>query len=129
MYISTGGYSDREGAIRVAEEKEGFVAFGRYYIPNVRNHNLSTIRRKADKPSLYFYSGHTTQPDLPARIKKNIPLTPYDRSTFYERKTPNGYSDYSFADPEIEARVVQRLYRALLLHCLLNLKVVGDRKK
>lgn len=42
------------------------------------------------------------QPDLPARLKANIPLTPYDRKTFY---TPGylegaeiGYIDYPFAN-------------------------------
>lgn len=48
-------------------------------------------------------SEHTAQPDLPARIKNNLPLEPYDRSTFYSSKIPEGYSDYSFADPETEA--------------------------
>ena len=42
------------------------------------------------------------QPDLPARIKKNITLTPYDRSKFYIPKVPEGYVDYTFADKESE---------------------------
>jgi hypothetical protein len=39
-----------------------------------------------------------TQPDLPYRWKANIPLTPYNRATFY---TPGeaGYTDYPFAQP------------------------------
>jgi NADPH2 dehydrogenase len=37
-----------------------------------------------------------TQPDLPYRLKANIPLTPYNRATF---ETPGeaGYTDYPFA--------------------------------
>lgn len=42
-YMSAGGYRDREGAIRTVEEKGGLVAFGRYYIPNVRDHNTHII--------------------------------------------------------------------------------------
>jgi NADPH2 dehydrogenase len=39
-----------------------------------------------------------TQPDMPYRWKANIPLTPYNRATFY---TPGeaGYTDYPFAQP------------------------------
>ncbi|THU82254.1 NADH:flavin oxidoreductase/NADH oxidase [Dendrothele bispora CBS 962.96] len=71
--ISAGNY-DRESAIKCAEQKEGqLVAFGRYFISN---------------------------PDLPKRLEKNIPLTPYNRSTFYipGDTTGKGYTDYPFAD-------------------------------
>ncbi|KAL5483542.1 hypothetical protein ACEPAI_8774 [Sanghuangporus weigelae] len=72
-YISGGGYS--EAGMEAAEKNGGLVAFGRYFISN---------------------------PDLPARIKKSIPLTPYDRSTFYAPKGTYGYADYAFADKESE---------------------------
>ncbi|KAL5505000.1 hypothetical protein ACEPAH_7663 [Sanghuangporus vaninii] len=73
-YISAGGYSPEE-AIETAEKKGILIAFGRYFISN---------------------------PDLPARIKKSIPLTPYDRSTFYAQRNTGGYVDYAFADKEAE---------------------------
>ena len=47
---------------------------------------------------------YMSQPDLPARVKKGIPLTPYDRKTFYSIQNPKGYIDYPFADAEAEAR-------------------------
>ncbi|KAF8890991.1 FMN-linked oxidoreductase [Infundibulicybe gibba] len=54
--INAGGY-DRAGALAAAKEEGNvLVAFGRHYISN---------------------------PDLPKRLKKNIPLTPYNRKTFY----------------------------------------------
>ncbi|KAF8868499.1 hypothetical protein BD779DRAFT_1481416 [Infundibulicybe gibba] len=54
--ITAGGY-DRAGALAAAEEEgDVLVAFGRSYISN---------------------------PDLPKRLKKDIPLTPYNRKTFY----------------------------------------------
>ncbi|KAL5532379.1 hypothetical protein ACEPAF_5949 [Sanghuangporus sanghuang] len=75
VYFSAGGY-DVEGAIKDAEEKGDLIVFGRHYISN---------------------------PDLPARIKKEIALAPYDRTTFYTLASPKGYVDYTFADAESEA--------------------------
>ncbi|KAF9462815.1 hypothetical protein BDZ94DRAFT_1322297 [Collybia nuda] len=72
--ITAGGYS-RETAMKIAEENGELIAFGRFYISN---------------------------PDLPMRLKKNIPLTPYNRKTFYtpgDQEGANiGYVDYPFAD-------------------------------
>ncbi|KAF8869985.1 hypothetical protein BD779DRAFT_1730178 [Infundibulicybe gibba] len=73
--ISAGGYN-RAGALATAEEEGNvLVAFGRYYISN---------------------------PDLPKRLKKNIPLTPYNRKTFYipidEPGAAYGYVDYPFVE-------------------------------
>ena len=42
------------------------------------------------------------QPDLPARIKNDVPFTKYDRETFYSAGSPVGYVDYPFADEEAE---------------------------
>ncbi|KAL1753971.1 hypothetical protein FB107DRAFT_249783 [Schizophyllum commune] len=70
-YISAGAYT-RELALQTAQEKGDLVAFGRYYISN---------------------------PDLPRRLRENIPLTPYNRATFYLAgdASPTGYTDYPFA--------------------------------
>ena len=37
------------------------------------------------------------QPDLPLRIKYGVPLTKYQRSTFYTLEDPHGYIDYPAA--------------------------------
>lgn len=34
---------------------------------------------------------------LKLRLKHGVKLTDYDRSTFFDRKTAKGYSDYPFA--------------------------------
>ncbi|KAJ7218236.1 hypothetical protein B0H12DRAFT_1031981 [Mycena haematopus] len=71
-FISGGGFS-RETAIKLANErKNALVAFGRHFIAN---------------------------PDLPVRLKKNIPLHLYDRPTFYlpGQNIPLGYTDQPFA--------------------------------
>ncbi|KAK0184558.1 hypothetical protein F5146DRAFT_938538 [Armillaria mellea] len=71
--ISAGGYT-REEAMKVADEKGELIAFGRYFISN---------------------------PDLPKKLKKNLPLTPYNRSTFYLLgEVTEGYTDYHFASEE-----------------------------
>ncbi|KAI9572306.1 hypothetical protein HD554DRAFT_2036298 [Boletus coccyginus] len=75
VFISAGGYS-RETALRTAEDKGGLIAFGRLYISN---------------------------PDLPVRLRENIPLTAKDRSKYYMagNLTPFGYSDWPFADGSV----------------------------
>ncbi|KAF8997296.1 hypothetical protein BDQ17DRAFT_1248809 [Cyathus striatus] len=72
-FISVGGYI-RESALIRAEEKGDIIAFGRWFIAN---------------------------PDLVDRFEKDIPLTKYNRDTFYiPAEAPNaaeGYVDYPFA--------------------------------
>ncbi|KAG6849256.1 hypothetical protein H0H93_009961 [Arthromyces matolae] len=73
--ISAGGYS-RDSAIQTADTHGELVAFGRLFISN---------------------------PDLPLRLIKNIPLSQYDRATFYgvvgdQEGTEKGYLDYRFAE-------------------------------
>ncbi|KAI0284118.1 FMN-linked oxidoreductase [Russula brevipes] len=75
VWISAGGYT-RDNAIKQADEYGELVAFGRYY---------------------------TSNPDLPIRLQKNIPLTPYDREVFYIFESPIGYNDYLPADTSISA--------------------------
>ncbi|TBU40495.1 NADH:flavin oxidoreductase/NADH oxidase [Dichomitus squalens] len=68
--VTAGDYT-RDSALRVAEETGQVIAFGRSYISN---------------------------PDLPLRLLKNIPLTDWDRELFYVLESPHGYIDYPFAD-------------------------------
>ncbi|KAF6817522.1 NADPH dehydrogenase [Colletotrichum sojae] len=37
-------------------------------------------------------------PDLVFRVRNNIPFTPYDRSTFYVKKSNDGYNTYEFSE-------------------------------
>ncbi|KAG5641380.1 hypothetical protein DXG03_005374 [Asterophora parasitica] len=75
-YINAGGYT-LDSAVDAGKRGE-LVAFGRLYISN---------------------------PDLPLRLKKNIPLTSYDRNTFYipgeHPDTHVGYTDYPFAETNL----------------------------
>jgi len=68
--ISAGGYT-RDLAIKACSEKGDLTAFGRPFIAN---------------------------PDLPLRLFADVPLTPYDRKTFYVYESKVGYLDYPFAE-------------------------------
>ncbi|NBX04148.1 MAG: alkene reductase [Alphaproteobacteria bacterium] len=69
VFLSAGGYT-RENALEVVEKGEAdAVVFGRLFISN---------------------------PDLPERLKANLPLNRYDRATFYGG-AEKGYTDYPFA--------------------------------
>ncbi|KAF8190891.1 hypothetical protein BJ912DRAFT_316140 [Pholiota molesta] len=72
--ITAGGFT-RESAIKRADEEGDLIAFGRLFISN---------------------------PDLPLRLKHDIPLTRPDRKTFYvpgtQEGTEVGYTDYPFAE-------------------------------
>ncbi|KAE9404843.1 FMN-linked oxidoreductase [Gymnopus androsaceus JB14] len=75
--ILAGGFV-RDNAIEAAGTEGVLIAYGRHYIAN---------------------------PDLPYRLKDNIPLNKYDRSTFYipGDASGRGYTDYSFATVEVNA--------------------------
>ncbi len=64
--ISAGGYNAQNAKDAVESGEVDGVAFGRWFVSN---------------------------PDLPAKIKDNKPLTKYDRSTFYGG-AEKGYTDY-----------------------------------
>jgi N-ethylmaleimide reductase len=69
MLLSAGGYNPDNAKEVVEAGLADAVAFGRFYISN---------------------------PDLPRKIKEGIPLTKYDRSTFYGGGE-KGYTDYPSA--------------------------------
>ena len=70
--LLAGGFQP-ESAKRAMEEypnNDIMVVFGRHFISN---------------------------PDLPFRLREGLPLTPYDRDTFYVPESPKGYIDYPFS--------------------------------
>lgn len=87
--VLAGGYMPASAAKRVEEGKttgqEVLVAFGRFFISNVRRVLLRGARADA-----------VWKPDLVERARNGIPFAPYDRPTFY---TPGatGYTDYPTA--------------------------------
>ncbi|EWG44746.1 hypothetical protein FVEG_05741 [Fusarium verticillioides 7600] len=55
------------------------------------------------KLAIVFGRHWTSNPDLPFRIKANVPLVKYDRSTFYTPKSSKGYNDWAFSDEFLES--------------------------
>jgi N-ethylmaleimide reductase len=78
--IAAGGFEPDTAEATVAKGDASLIAFGRHFIAN---------------------------PDLPRRIELGLPLSPYDRSTFYGFE-PRGYTDY----PTYEASAIGRAAQA-----------------
>lgn len=66
VLIAAGNFKPDTANAMIAAGNADAIAFGRLFISN---------------------------PDLPERIRKNVPLTPYDRATFYSGGS-KGYTDY-----------------------------------
>ncbi len=64
--IAAGGFDATGAEAILAKRDADLVAFGRHFLAN---------------------------PDLPERLRRNLPLNPYDRATFYYGET-KGYTDY-----------------------------------
>ncbi|KAF8890996.1 hypothetical protein BD779DRAFT_1671122 [Infundibulicybe gibba] len=64
----------------------------------------ASVAHKSNAPSAQpgLRVGSSPLPDLPMRLRKDIPLTPYDRKTFYvpvdQPGSAHGYVDYPFAE-------------------------------
>ncbi|KAM5344272.1 hypothetical protein ACJ41O_012809 [Fusarium nematophilum] len=62
------------------------------------NHALATDLR--DEAVAFAFGRHfISNPDLPYRLANNVPLTHYQRDTFYMVNSSDGYTDYSFSEP------------------------------
>ncbi|KAI0373004.1 FMN-linked oxidoreductase [Pilatotrama ljubarskyi] len=77
--ISAGRYN-RESAIERAEQTGELIAFGRLFISN---------------------------PDLPLRLRKNLPLAKWDHDLYYLPESSRGYTDYPYAG-EMEASALNQ---------------------
>ncbi|KAL4959703.1 alkene reductase [Aspergillus stella-maris] len=70
-FIAAGNFKGENAGEKVGSDGADAIAFGRLFISN---------------------------PDLPKRLKEGLPLTKYDRETFYGANPPEkGYTDYAFA--------------------------------
>jgi len=73
--IAAGGFTGETAEAAIAQGAADAVAFGRIFISN---------------------------PDLPRRLQRGFPLTPYDRKTFYGGEAA-GYTDYPEHDEMVRA--------------------------
>ncbi|EWY83436.1 hypothetical protein FOYG_13251 [Fusarium oxysporum NRRL 32931] len=52
-----------------------------------------------DQPVAFAFGRHfISNPDLPLRLARNLPLAPYQRDTFYKVRSADGYTDYPFSE-------------------------------
>jgi len=70
VFMSNSGYNRQKG-MELADRTGGLVGYGKYFLAN---------------------------PDLPYRLKENIPLNEADRESFYAPEDPKGYIDWPFAE-------------------------------
>ena len=68
--VLAGGFNKENATVAIEQGEADAIAFGRIFISN---------------------------PDLPKRLEHDLPLTPYDRATFYGGDA-KGYTDYPYAD-------------------------------
>jgi len=79
-----------------------FVSAGNFTPANALDHfslpeNASTDDEDLKENELVaFGRWFISNPDLVRRIEKGLPLTPYNRQTFYTPETPEGYINYPF---------------------------------
>ena len=92
--ITTGGY-DRASGIKVAEETGQLIGYGSLFISNVSVTALCCMELDSDVAML--------QPDLPFRLREDIPLTAPDQSTFYGPPTAEGYNTYPFSEEFVKS--------------------------
>jgi 2,4-dienoyl-CoA reductase-like NADH-dependent reductase (Old Yellow Enzyme family) len=96
VLFSAGGYNFDNPFDTVEKGEVDAVVYGRYSLPSpyflLFLYIFCVIVVGDDVDCRYFISN----PDLPRRIKEGIPLTKYDRSTFYSHGR-EGYVDYDFA--------------------------------
>ncbi|USI73515.1 alkene reductase [Sphingomonas morindae] len=60
--------------------------------------SAEALLQAGDADAVAFGRAFIANPDLPARLRLRLPLTPYDRTTFYGGDA-RGYTDYAFHDP------------------------------
>nr|GFC72786.1 hypothetical protein [Tanacetum cinerariifolium] len=85
VIIAAGGFNGESAEAIIQEGNADLVAFGRHFIAN---------------------------PDLPERLRHNLPLNAYDRPTFFGG-TEVGYTDYEFYSEECSTLLCIAIRRAI----------------
>jgi N-ethylmaleimide reductase len=73
--IANGGFEPESAAAAIERGEADAISFGRYFVSN---------------------------PDLPMRIREELPLASYDRDTFYTFEA-KGYTDYPLYSEMVKA--------------------------
>jgi NADPH2 dehydrogenase len=76
--------------------KDAPVMLGGGFTPETARKTVDEIYKDYDVAVL-FGRPWTSNPDLPFRVKEDVPLVKYDRPTFYVAKSSKGYIDWDFS--------------------------------
>lgn len=86
--------------------RSGPVVLAGGYTADKANKALET--RLKDEPVAFAFGRHfISNPDLPLRFAKDVPLTQYQRDTFYKVKSEDGYIDYPFSEAWMKEQEVE----------------------
>ncbi|KAH8802425.1 hypothetical protein F5884DRAFT_802025 [Xylogone sp. PMI_703] len=78
----------------------GFTAeLAKQYVEQHANNNIVVV----------FGRYYIANPDLPFRVKQNIPFTPYDRAKFYNAKDTEGYITYEYSKEYLATNPFQKV--------------------
>ena len=67
-----------------------------------RRQTAEAILQAGDADLVAFGRDFIANPDLPERLRRELPLNPYDRPSFFGG-TDAGYTDYPFHDKDLVA--------------------------
>lgn len=76
----------------------GTVVLAGGFTPETAAEMLEKMGPNGKNVAIAFGRTFLANPDLPFRISEKLPLTAYDRSTFYVEQSPVGFIDYPFSD-------------------------------
>lgn len=71
---------------------------------NANNFGEAVEEYKNNDVAVVFGRHFLSNPDLPFRLRHQIPLNRYDRDSFYSAMQENGYADYPFSSEFLESK-------------------------
>lgn len=83
-------------AIKTWAKASPLVLAGGYTLDSASRALQTTL--KGEQVAFAFGRHFISNPDLPFRLLNNLPLTHYERDTFYKVRSPDGYTDYGFSE-------------------------------
>lgn len=97
--ITNGGFT-RESGIKTAEETGQIIAYGVAFLSNVSARPVPVPNSRRTLTTVVL----TLQPDLPFRLRENVPLNEPDMTTFYTPMDPVGYTTYPFSEEFLKTK-------------------------
>ena len=93
--------------MKKAEETGQLIAYGRSFLANVSY--LGIVRHSF---FLLTFDALDEQPDLPFRLRENIPLNTPEPESFYSKESADGYITYPFSEKFKKTKEYKKLQKA-----------------